>query len=239
VNGNQFDNSAFHSGAAYVFVRNGANWAQQAYLKASNTAEGRDFGHSVAVSGDTVAIGSDGESSHAVGVNGNQINDCSALLPTNCAIGSGAAYVFIRSGNTWSQQAYLKASNTDEHDSFGLSIAYSSGTVAVGANGEDSNATGVNGNQVNNSATNSGAAYVFVGVGTIPRPRLNLTSDGGGGYFVRILGSFGQTYRLERATAISGPWSATATNTAPVSGLIEYHEATPPPGKAFYRALTP
>jgi len=51
-NGNE-SNSATDSGAAYVFVRNGTNWSQQAYLKASNTDVLDDFGASVAVSGDT------------------------------------------------------------------------------------------------------------------------------------------------------------------------------------------
>ncbi len=60
------------------------------------------------------------------------------------------------------QQAYLKASNTDSGDWFGWSVAVSGDTVVVGAYLEDSNATGVNGNQADNSAGNSGAAYVFV-----------------------------------------------------------------------------
>ncbi|HAV65148.1 MAG TPA: integrin, partial [Verrucomicrobiales bacterium] len=102
VNGNQSDNSRFQSGAAYVFVRNGTTWSQQAYLKASNTGsflgEGDYFGCSVAVSGDTVVVGAFGEDSWTRGVNGNQSNDVS--------IDAGAAYVFIRIGTTWSQQAY-------------------------------------------------------------------------------------------------------------------------------------
>ena len=77
---------------------------QQAYLKASNTGAGDCFGCSVAVSGDTVVVGADGEDSSATGVNGNQ----ATTAPTD----SGAAYVFVRSGTTWTQQAYLKASNT-------------------------------------------------------------------------------------------------------------------------------
>jgi hypothetical protein len=47
------------------------------------------------------------------------------------------------------------------------------------------------------------------------------------------------TYRLQRAASATGPWSNIATNTAPASGLIEYHETTPPPGQAFYRTLQP
>ena len=69
-------------------------------------------------------------------------------------------YVFTRSGRTWSQQAYLKASNTGTGDEFGSSVSLSGDTLAVGAYWEDSNATGVNGDQNDNSARSSGAVYV-------------------------------------------------------------------------------
>lgn len=132
--------------------------SQQAYVKASNTGEGDYFGASVAVSGDTMVIGAGGESSNATGVNGNQA--------TNSALGSGAAYVFVRNGTNWIQQAYLKASNTGAHDGFGgdagpYGVAISGDTIVVGAPGEASNATGVNGNQADNSAFGAGAVYVF------------------------------------------------------------------------------
>ncbi|MAE77151.1 MAG: hypothetical protein CMJ85_09805 [Planctomycetes bacterium] len=68
----------------------------------------------------------------------------------------------MRKGITWSQEAYLKASNTDVRDNFGSAVSISGGTVVIGAWGEDSVARGVNGNQADNSAAGSGAAYVFV-----------------------------------------------------------------------------
>ena len=82
----------------------------------------------MAVSGDTVVVGALGEDSNATGVNGNQTN--------NSATDSGAAYVFVRSGTNWTQQAYLKASNTGAGDGFGFwpSVAVSGDTVVVGAN---------------------------------------------------------------------------------------------------------
>ncbi len=79
----------------------------------------------------------------------------------NSSTDAGAAYVFVRSGLSWSQQAYLKASNTGATDRFGTSVVVSSDTVVVAASGEDSNATGISGNQADNSAFNSGAAYPF------------------------------------------------------------------------------
>jgi hypothetical protein len=98
----------------------------------------------VAISGETVVVGAPYEDSNATGVNGDQTN--------NLAIESGAAYVFVRSGTSWSQQAYLKASNTGAYDYFGYSVAISGETVVVGRADEDSNATGVNGDQTNNLA---------------------------------------------------------------------------------------
>lgn len=159
VDGDQTDNSASASGAAYVFVRSGTNWSQQAYLKASNTDEGDEFGNSVAISGDTVVIGANGEDSSATGVDGEGSD--------NSVSHAGAAYVFVRNGTTWTQQAYLKASNTGAVDSYGVGdgfarVAISGDTVVVGAPGEDSNAIGVDGDQSDNSAYDSGAAYVFV-----------------------------------------------------------------------------
>ena len=70
--------------------------------------------------------------------------------------------MFVRSGGDWSQQAYLKASNTFDNNLFGSSVAVDGDTVVVGAPGENSNATGVDGDQANNSAGDAGAVYVFV-----------------------------------------------------------------------------
>ncbi len=158
VNGNQSDNSATDAGAAYVFTRTGSTWTQQAYLKASNTTAGYRFGSDVAVSGDTVVVGSVGEGSNATGVNGNPFDYGS--------VNSGAAYVFTRAGGTWSQQAYLKASNTGAGDAFGTAVSISGDTVVITAEEERSNATGVNGNQSDNSAPDAGAAYVFTRSGS-------------------------------------------------------------------------
>jgi len=158
VNGDQSDNSAPDAGAAYVFVRNGASRSQQAYLKASNTDAGDEFGYRVAIADDTIVVGARKERSIATGVNGDQTN--------NGAIEAGAAYVFVRNGSTWSQQAYLKASNTDPRDWFGQAVAISGDTLVIGAERESSSATGVDGDQNNNSVGLSGAAYVFVRTGT-------------------------------------------------------------------------
>lgn len=132
------------------------------YAKASNTGAGDLFGWSVALSrdGTTLAVGAPLESSSATGINGNQ-NDEGADL-------AGAVYVFARGGTSWSQQAYVKASNTGSGDTFGISVALADdgNTLAVGARAEDSNATGIGGNQGDDSASNAGAAYVFARSGS-------------------------------------------------------------------------
>ena len=153
INGDEADNSALYAGAAYVFVRDGTTWSQEAYLKASNTKPDNFFGASVAVSGITVIVGARGEESSSTGVNGDETS--------NSALYAGAAYVFVRRGTTWSQEAYLKASNTDSSDFFGRSVAISSDAIVVGASDESSSATGINGNEGDNSAREAGAAYVF------------------------------------------------------------------------------
>ena len=165
INGPEDDNSLPESGAAYVFVRSGTSWSQQAYLKASNAdsvpdpeddgedLNGDGFGVSVAVSGNFIVVGSDGEDSNATGINGNQDD--------NSVPNAGAAYLFVRNGVTWSQQSYLKASNTGQDDLFSDAVAISGDTVVIGASDEDSNSTGLNGDQVNDLAPNAGASYVF------------------------------------------------------------------------------
>ena len=153
VDNDDTNTRAAFSGAVYVFTRNNGIWSQQAYVKASNTGAFDKFGTSVALSGDTLAVGALSESSNATLVNGDQTN--------NSISSSGAVYVFRRTGVDWNQQAYVKASNTDGDDRFGGSVALSGDTLAVGAEREDSAAKGVNKDDTNNSAANSGAVYVY------------------------------------------------------------------------------
>ncbi len=136
-----------------MFTRSGAVWSQQAYIKASNPGEADQFGWSLALTGDTLAVGAPREDSSATGVGGDQANDGLA--------DSGAVYLFTRSGTVWSQQDYIKAAVTDSGDLFGYSVALTGDTLAAGAPGEDSNASGVDGDALDNSQSGSGAAYVF------------------------------------------------------------------------------
>ena len=156
VNGLQ-NNDSTDTGAVYVFRRNGGAWSQQAYIKASNTGTLDDFGSAVSLSsdGNTLAVGASLEDGSSTGVNGSQDNNSSA---------TGAVYLFRfnTTSNIWSQQAYIKASNSGDSDQFGGSVDLSDdgNTLAVGAPGEDGSSTGVNGLQ-NNDSTDTGAVYLF------------------------------------------------------------------------------
>ena len=121
------DTSGTDAGAAYVFTRSGTTWSQQAMIKASDAAASDKFGYSVSISddGDTITVGAFNES------------------------GTGAAYIFIRSGASWSQVNKIQASNAQSGDEFGNSISISNKSVIVGAPEEDTTASG------------SGSAYIF------------------------------------------------------------------------------
>jgi hypothetical protein len=157
IGGDQTSNIAAGSGAVYVFTHSGTTWSQQAYIKASNTAEIDNFGLSVALSADgsTLAVGATGEDSAATGIGGNQ--------GSNAAANAGAVYRFTRNSTTWGQQAYVKAFNTDAGDGFGRAVALSAdgSTLVVSSLFEDSATTGIDGNQADNSAADSGAVYVL------------------------------------------------------------------------------
>ncbi len=153
----------------YVFVRQGNTWSQQAYIKASNAGEagvgenfgdGDQFGFSLAISddGNTIAAGAITEDSGAAGIDGNQAD--------NSKVSTGAVYVFSRTGNTWSQQAYVKPSNPDQGDLFGYSVSLSAdgNTLAVGSFDEDGSSKQINGPQ-DNMLGGTGAAYVFTRTG--------------------------------------------------------------------------
>lgn len=149
------DNSVIDSGAVYVFTRSGTTWVEEAYIKASNIGTTDNFGISVALSGDTLAVGATGEKSSSTGINSTEIDTLLTL--------AGAVYVFVRSGTNWSEEAYIKASNTGDQDEFGISVTLSGDTLAVGAHGEDSSTTDVKttSDGANEDARNSGTVYVF------------------------------------------------------------------------------
>lgn len=199
------------SGAAYVFVKLNGAWVEQSYLKASDGINGDQFGYSVAISGDTLIVGSHLEdttqpNSGAVYVFTRTLNvwsEQTILKASNPGVNdnfgysididggyiisgarredgadnglqndAGAAYVFTGSGNSWSQQAYLQASNIGEGDNFGVSVAIDNDTIVVGASLEDGADDGME--------DDMGAAYVFVRSGTTWSQQGNLLTASNG-----------------------------------------------------------
>ena len=180
INGNQNDNSMMSSGAVYLFGRTGTTWSQQAYVKPSNTAAGTQFGYSLSLSanGSVLAVGSYDEGGGSKVVDGPQeptsTPNPNARGGISGSNGRGAVYIFARTGGEWKQTNYLKASNIENGDSFGVSVALSdeANTILIGSLDEDCLCTGiiqgptdVGGND-QPSDTSSGAAYVFVRSGS-------------------------------------------------------------------------
>jgi hypothetical protein len=118
------------SGAVYIFVRSGLNWIQQAKLIGTDIGKLDHFGESIAIDGDTVIIG--------------------ASRKDNISRDSGAVYIFVRNGTTWTQEAKLQLDTPVAGDLFGYSVAISGNTAVVGAHSRDE------------AGQDAGAAYVFV-----------------------------------------------------------------------------
>ena len=226
TNGNSAaaDNAGIGVGAAYVFVRSSGVWAQQAYLKAPNAQTGDRFASAVGISGDTIVVGAEDESS-----NQTTITNGSSASTDNSAGFAGAAYVFTRTGSTWSQQAYLKAPNADSSDFFGSRVAIDSDTIVVATTGEDSNQTTItNGSaaSTDNSASTAGAAYVFVRSGSIWSHQAylkasNTQTDDQFGFSVAISNNtivVGAHFEDSNQTTITNGTTSSADNSASTAG---------------------
>ena len=133
-------------GAAYIYTRSGTTWTQEAKINASDGTNGNEFGMAVSISGDKVVVG--------------------ARFVT---MWTGAAYIYSRTGTTWTEEARINASDGLYFDQFGWSVAIDGNYVIAGAPGE----------------TTTGAAYIFWK--PIPAvPELNVTVKGGLGITVTV-----------------------------------------------------
>lgn len=166
VNGLQTDESRDDAGAAHVFARGvGGDWAQAAYLKASNTDLLDNFGASLAMHGGALLVGAPRENSGATCVNCNPFDESAA--------DAGAAYLFTRISSTWAHAAYLKALNAGAGDHFGASVALRGDLASVGAPDEDSASVGPQSDPHNDLAPNAGAGFAFE---FVPPPVLHCTA---------------------------------------------------------------
>ncbi|MEW6072964.1 MAG: FG-GAP repeat protein [Planctomycetota bacterium] len=138
-------------GCAYVFVRSGSTWAQQAMFRGAHVRPGDRFGWSVSLDGDTALVG--------------------AVFGDDVGANAGTAYVFVRSGSTWAEQAKLTASDGSADDRFGTAVFLSGTTAVVGARNHD-----------HSGAIDAGAAYVFVRTGTVWSQQAKLTAADAAAY---------------------------------------------------------
>ncbi|MFD1016028.1 T9SS type A sorting domain-containing protein [Winogradskyella rapida] len=137
--------AGYRSGSAYIFVRSGNSWAEQAKLTASDGVTSDYFGCSVAIAGDSAIVG--------------------AYLDDDAGSSSGSAYIFMRSGNIWTEQAKLTASDADGADQFGYSVAITGDSAIVGAYGN------------NDAGSSSGSAYIFKRLGNSWTEQSKLTAS--------------------------------------------------------------
>jgi uncharacterized repeat protein (TIGR01451 family) len=153
----------------YVFVRTAGTWSLQAQLAGSDTTAGDGFGATVSVSGDTIVVGAPDHH-------------------TGFGIQSGAAYVFVGSGGTWTEQQRVVSDLLAAQDYFGTSVSVSGDSLAVGAPGDD---TGV--------GLEAGSAHVFTRSGTVWSQEARLfLPDGSFG------DAFGTSVSLDGATLFVG-----------------------------------
>jgi hypothetical protein len=144
-------------GAAYVFTRTAGTWNLATILTPTNPGFTDRFGCSVAIDGDTIVVGAYSEDGSAAST---------MASPDNLTNDAGAAYVFTRSGDVWTQQAYLKASNADATDYFGYSVDVSGDAIVVGAMYESGSFTSTAASP-NNAAQFAGGAYVYTRTGGV------------------------------------------------------------------------
>jgi len=152
------------AGSAYVFFRDGSNWSQQAKLVAADGAQTNWFGYSVALDVDSALVGA-------------LYNDTAA------AAKAGSAYVFMRSGANWSQQAKLETSDGATDDRFGCSVDIEGDTALIGANRDDGR----------------GSTYAFIRNGGNWSHQAKLTADDG-----VVLDFFGWSVSLDGDRALIG-----------------------------------
>lgn len=157
---------AYNNGGVYLFNRSSKRWSESSKLKPAMIQLNQAFGASLALSADgsTLAVGSTGDWTATGGINVTTVYD-----PTDATyFSSGAAYIFVNTAGSWAQQAYIKPNVVKPLGQFGSAVALSANgsMLAVGAWIESSQATGINGDQIDAAFANSGAAYLFSRTGT-------------------------------------------------------------------------
>lgn len=163
------NNSATDAGAMYVFVYDGTNWTQEAYIKASNAEADDEFGgdESLLISQDglTIALAAGGEDSNALG-----LSDVNTEGADNSSQSSSAVYVFRKESGTWSQEAYIKSDHDNDNlfgGKRGLALNKTGTSLAIGTIWNSSSNLGVSSDSNNSgSLTQAGAVYFYTKSGS-------------------------------------------------------------------------
>ncbi len=217
------DDAGNNNGAVYVFTRSGAIWSHQAYLKAPNGADSDQFGRTVAIDGNTIAVCAVSENSTTTAI----INGSDLGTANNAGNVNGAVYVFTRSGTAWTHQSYLKAPNNGgagvgNLDFFGISLAISGDTIVAGTYNEDSTTTAIiNGNDLdltNDDGNGNGAVYVFTRSGTAWSHQAYLKAPNNGGAGVGNDNNFGRSLGISGNSIVVGAPGERSETAAIING---------------------
>jgi hypothetical protein len=209
--------SSYVIGAVYLFHHLHDKWNQQAYIKVPVAESGGFFGSTIALSGNGATL--------AISAPHRDPMEASKDPSKN----EIPVHVFSRAGDRWKRQTFVKAANTQAGDWFGGSLALSDdgNVLAVGASGEDSKATGIDGDQTDNSTEDAGATYVFIRRNGAWHQRSYVKAPNTGlddefGHAVALSGdgntlAIGAPHESSKATGINGDMT---DNSAPWSGAV-------------------
>lgn len=236
IDGGQDNDNAIDSGAVYVYRRRDGAWAEEAFIKASNTDAFDEFGRTLVIEDNVLVVGAPFEDSNGVGVDGDQISDGLDA--------AGAVYIFRRVGNTWQQEAYIKPRDPKALALFGWHVALDDEVLVVGAPGVFSVFPG---DPINDDSPNQGAAYVFRYDGSTWVEETVLQASNGEpsdqfGFQVSVNDDYVAVSAVGEASGVGGDAPDPLDNTKPMSGAVyvfEYQEGTTWQETAYLKAGAP
>ncbi len=236
IDGGQDNDNAIDSGAVYVYRRRDGAWAEEAFIKASNTDAFDEFGRTLVIEDNVLVVGAPFEASNGVGVDGDQISDGLEA--------AGAVYIFRRVGNTWRQEAYIKPRDPKELALFGWHVALDDEVLVVGAPGVFSVFPG---DPINDVAPNQGAAYVFRYDGSTWVEETVLQASNGEpsdqfGFQVSVNDDYVAVSAVGEASGVGGDAPDPLDNSKPMSGAVyvfEYQQDATWQETAYLKAGAP
>ena len=221
------DDSNSNAGAVYVYQKSGSSWAQEAYIKAVNNGTEDQFGTTVSIEKDTLVVGAQYEKSQQ-----SIITNGTTASSDDSSDNSGAVYIYKRSGNTWTQEAYLKAENNGGNDYFGSYISLDDDTLAVAALFEASNQTTItNGTtaSADNSSSHSGAVYIYKRSGNTWAQEAYIKSVNNDASDI-----FGNSISLDKSTLAVGASFESSSQTTITNGTLASGDNSLPASGAIY-----